>query len=50
VDGYIECLHQRPRVLTEALLARHQRVAVMFEFRLPLRKIVGETDIMVWRE
>ena len=40
-------LHQRTGILSEALLARHECVAVMKIFHLPLLEVVGETDIMM---
>ena len=36
--------------MAEALLARHERVAVMEVFHLPLLQVVGEADIVVRRE
>ena len=36
--------------MSEALLARHERVAVMQVFHLPLLQVVGEADIVVRRE
>ena len=35
-DRHVESLHQRARVLAEALLARHEFVAVVRVFHLPL--------------
>src|SRR3954469_19760300 len=50
VNGHTQTLHHRSRVLTEALLARHQRVAVMGVFHCPLLQIVGYADIVVGTE
>ena len=36
--------------MPEALLARHERVAVVEIFHLPLLQVVGEADIVVRRE
>jgi hypothetical protein len=46
----VESLHQRTGVLPEALLARHECVAVVEVFHLALLEVVGETDIVVRRE
>ena len=46
----VESLHQRTGVLPEALLARHERVAVMEVFHLALLQVAGEADIVVRRE
>ena len=46
----VESLHQRTGVLPEALLARHECVAMVEVFHLALLEVVGETDIMVRRE
>ena len=43
-------LHQRAGILSEALLARHERVAVMKVFHLPLLQVIGEADIVVRSE
>ena len=49
-DGDVERLHQRAGVLAEALLARHERVAVMEVLHLALLQVVGEADIVVRRK
>src|ERR1700732_235862 len=46
----VESLHQRTGVLPEALLARHEWVAMVEVFHLALIEVVGETDIVVRRE
>ena len=46
----VESLHQRAGVLPEALLARHEWVAMVEVFHLALLEVVGETDIVVRRE
>ena len=46
----VESLHQRTGVLPEALLARHECIAVVEVFHLALLEVVGETDIVVRRE
>ena len=46
----VERLHQRARILAEALLARYERVAVVEVFHLPLLEVAGEADIVVRRE
>jgi hypothetical protein len=50
VHRHVERLHQRAGVLAEALLTRHERVAVMEVFHLALLQVVGEVDILVRRE
>ena len=47
VNGNVERLHQRARVLTEPLLAWHQRVAVVLVFDLTLGEVVGEADVVM---
>ena len=49
VHRHSERLHQRARVLAEALLARHERVAVMRVLHLALLQVVGEADVVVRR-
>ena len=48
--GHFESFHQRSRVLTEALLARHEFVAVMLILHLALLHVTGEAHVMVRRE
>ena len=50
VHGHSEPLHQRPRVLAESLLARHELVAVVRVFHGALLEIVREADIVVRTE
>jgi len=50
VHGHVERLHQRARVLTEALLARDEPVAVVFVLDLSLAVVVGEADVMMGRQ
>src|SRR6266446_9034694 len=50
VHRNIERLHQRASILPKALLTRHERVAVMEIFDLPLLQVAGEADIVVRRE
>ena len=50
VNGHVERLHQRAGVLAEALLARHEAVAVVFVLDLALAVVVGEADIVVGRQ
>ena len=45
---HVETLHQRARVLPEALLARHEFVAVVAIFHLSLLRVAREADIVVW--
>ena len=45
--GHFESFHQRARVLAEALLARHELVAVMLVLHLALLHVVGEADIVM---
>ena len=47
MDWNIEGLHQGASVLTEPLLARHQRVAVMVVFDLALSEIVSEANVVM---
>ena len=49
-DRHAERLHQRTRVLPEALLARHERVAVMEVFHLTLLQVAREPHVVVRRE
>ena len=49
VNGHVECPHQRAGVLAEALLARHEAVAVVFVLDLALVVVVGEADIVMGR-
>ena len=46
-DRDIERLHQRAGVLAESLLARHELVAVMAVFHLPLLQVAREADIVM---
>src|SRR6266436_2269479 len=46
----IERLHQRAGILPKALLTRHERIAVMEVFHLPLLQVAGEADIVMRRE
>ena len=46
-DGNVERLHQRARVLSKPLLARHERVAMVQVFHLALLHVVGEADIVM---
>ncbi len=50
VHGHVERLHQRAGVLAEALLARHEAVAVVFVLHLALAVVVGEADIVMGRQ
>ena len=50
VDRHAQPLHQRPRVLAEPLLTRHQRVAVVRVFHGALFEIVRHADIVVRAE
>ena len=49
VHGNAEPFHQRARVLAEALLVRHERIAMVEVFHLTLFHIAGEADVMVRR-
>ena len=46
----VESRHQRTGILPQALLARHEWVAMVEVFHLALIEVVGETDIVVRRE
>ena len=46
-DRHVERLHQRPGVLAEALLPRHQLVAVVLVLHLALLHVGGEADVVV---
>jgi hypothetical protein len=48
--GHFEPCHQRPRVLAEALLARHKFVAVVLVLHLALLHVAGEADIVMRRQ
>src|SRR6187549_2837039 len=45
--GHVERLHQRSRVLAEALLAWYELVTVMAVLHLTLLQIGGEADVVV---
>src|SRR5215472_6181160 len=47
---HIECLHQRARILSEALLPWDQWVPVVPVFQLPLLHIVSKSHIVMWRQ
>src|SRR5262244_865671 len=47
---HIKCLHQRARVLSEALLPWDQWVPVVPVFQLSLLHIVRKSHIVVWRQ
>ena len=47
VHRNIQRLHQRASILPKALLAGHQRVAVMEVFHLPLLQIACEADVVM---
>src|SRR5580693_6308166 len=48
--GNAKPLHQRARVLSKPLLARHEWVAVVQIFHLALLHVAGEADIVMRRE
>ena len=50
MDRDTKCFHERSRVLTEPLLARYQRVAMVMVLHLALREIVREPDVVVGRQ
>jgi len=50
VHRNVERLHQGTGILPKALLAWHERVAVMEVFHLPLLQVAGEADIVMRRE
>ena len=50
VHGHVERPHQRAGVLAEALLARHEPVAVVQVFDLALLVVVGEAHVVVRRQ
>src|SRR5205809_900775 len=50
VHRNIERLHQRAGILPKALLARHEPIAVMKVFHLPLLQVASEADIVMRRE
>src|SRR5262249_35428639 len=43
-DRYLERFHQRPRVLAESLLSRHQWIPMVPVFHLALLHVAGKTD------
>jgi hypothetical protein len=46
VDGNIKVFHQGSQVLTETLLARNKRVAVMLKLDLSLAQVISEPDVV----
>ena len=48
--GTFRRLHQRTGILPEALLARHECIAMVEIFNLALLQVVGEANIMVRRK
>src|SRR5436305_2043247 len=46
-DRHSKTLHHRTRILTEALLARDERIPMMHIFHLPLVQIVGTSNVMM---
>src|SRR5580704_7683579 len=50
VYGNAKPLHQRARVLSKTLLARHERIAVVEIFHLALLHVTGEADVMMGRK
>ena len=50
LDGHAESLHQGARVPAEALLARHQRIAVVVVLHVAHLQIVRRADVVVGPE